>query len=105
MFREKGSAWMGRRYVGEMDDFFVEAQVFDEPSEYGIAKGRISRLYVFSDAQSGFNRRLLSYERGWDRGIPQDRRLRQVVEKTVDYFDRKQVDWSFEDYRYRDSRD
>ncbi|THF74394.1 DUF7678 domain-containing protein [Cohnella fermenti] len=105
MFREKGSSWMGRRYVGEVDGYFVEAQVFDDPSEYGIAKGRISRLYIFPDAASGFNRRLSSYERGWDGGPPQDRRLRQVVERTVAHFDRKQVDWTFEEYRYRESQD
>lgn len=105
MFREKGSSWMGRRFVGEVDGYFVEAQVFDEPSSYGIAKGRVSRLYIYLDRSSSFNQKLACYERGWDEGPPQDRRIRQVVEKTVDYFDRKTVDWLFEEYRYRESLD
>jgi len=105
MFRESGISWTGRRFIGEVDGYFVEAQVFDEPSSYGIAKGRISHLYVYPDHSSDFNRRLLGYERGWEGGPPQDRRLQRVVEQAVNYFDRQPVDWMFEMYRYRDSRD
>ncbi|CAM4399368.1 hypothetical protein U9M73_11540 [Paenibacillus phoenicis] len=105
MFREKGSVWMGRRFVGEVDGYYVEAQVFDEPSTYGIAFGRISRLDVYPDRSSGFRSRIACYERGWDGGPPQDRRIRRVVEKTVEHFDRKQVDWAVEEKRYRESRE
>ena len=87
---------MGKRYEGEVDGYFTQAQVFSEPSTYGIAEGRISRLHVYPDRTAGFNRCLASYERGWDGGPPNDRRIRAVVEKTVLHFDGRSVDWSFE---------
>jgi hypothetical protein len=105
MFTEKGNWFMGKRYVGEVDGFYVEAQVFGEPSMYGIAEGRISRLQVYPDRSTGFGRCLANYIRGWDGGPPKDRRIRSVVEKTVRHFDGKNVDWSFEERRYQDSRD
>ncbi|MBB6732801.1 DUF7678 domain-containing protein [Cohnella zeiphila] len=99
MFRKQGGLWAGERYVGEVDGYYVEVQVFDEPSSYGIAEGRISRLYIYPERSAGFHRRLISYERGWDGGPPRDPQMRRVVEKTVAYFDRKQVDWVFEERR------
>lgn len=98
-FVEKGSWFMGKRFEGDVDGYFVQAQVFSEPSKYGIVEGRISRLQVYPDRSAGFSRCLANYDRGWDGGPPNDRRLRSVVEKTVQYFDRKSVDWAFEERR------
>lgn len=40
---------------------FYTAKVYDEPSRFGINKGRISKLHC------GINgTEILSYERGWD---------------------------------------
>lgn len=64
-FQEKGSWFMGRRFEGEVDGYFVQAQVFSEPSTYGIAEGRISRLTVYPDRAVGFNRNLTNYDRGY----------------------------------------
>lgn len=90
---------MGRLFEGELDGYFIQAQVFSEPSKYGIAEGRISRLTVFSNRSSGFNRNLANYDRGWDGGPPSDRRIRAVVEKTIRYFDHKSMNWTFEERR------
>lgn len=98
-FQDKGSWFMGRRFEGEVDGYFVQAQVFSEPSTYGIAEGRISRLTVYPDRAVGFNRNLTNYDRGWDGGPPSDRRIRAVVEKTVHHFDGKAIDWTFEERR------
>lgn len=104
LFLDKGSWFMGRRFEGEVDGYFVQAQVFSEPSKYGIAEGRISRLTVFPYQGAGFNRNLANYDRGWDGGLPNDRRTRTVVEKTVRHFDGKGIDWIFEERRYKESR-
>ncbi|WP_019007437.1 DUF7678 domain-containing protein [Cohnella laeviribosi] len=98
-FQEKGRWFMGRLFEGEVDGYFVQAQVFSEPSKYGIAEGRISRLTVYPDRSAGFNRNLANYDRGWDGGPPNNIRIRAVVEKTVRHFDGKSVDWSFETRR------
>lgn len=95
-FQEKGPWFMGRLFEGEVDGYFVQTQVFSEPSRYGIAEGRISRLIVHPHRNAGFNRNLANFDRGWDGGTPSDSRIRTVVEKTVRYFDGKEVDWSFE---------
>jgi len=96
LFKEKEPLFQGRRFDGEVDGFFVQVQVFDEPSHYGIAKGRISRLVVLPNANTAFSKWLANYDRGWDGGPPTERVVRAVVEKTVRYFDQKDINWSFE---------
>jgi hypothetical protein len=98
-FVEKGSWFMGQRFEGEVDGYFVQAQVFSEPSQYGIAEGRISRLTVYPNRGSGFNHNLTHYDRGWDGAPPSDSRIRKVVEHTVHHFDSKSIDWLFEAQR------
>lgn len=98
-FKEKGPWFMGRLFEGEVDGYFVQAQVFTEPSSYGIAEGCISRLIVYPERNSGFHRKLAHYERAWDGGPPSSPAIRAVIEKTVRYFDRKDIDWAFEAHR------
>ncbi len=38
---------------------------FDEPSVYGIRRGRISKLWL---RRQGEDKAVLSYDRGWERG-------------------------------------
>lgn len=38
-----------------------QAKVYDEPSEYGIEEGRISKLYLKLDGVE-----VAAYDRGWD---------------------------------------
>lgn len=87
---------MGRRFEGEVNGYFVQAQVFSEPSPYGIAEGRISRLAVYPNPHFTFKEKLIYYERGWDGGVPGKRKIQEVIEITVQYFDKKCVNWSFE---------
>jgi len=42
--------------------------------------------------------RLADYDRGWDGGPPKGN-FRSIVEKVVRYFDKKNVDWDFEERR------
>ncbi len=97
-FTDKGSWFMGKLFEGEVDGYFLQVQVFSEPSQYGIAEGRISRLQIYPDRSAGFNRCLVNYDRGWDGGVPKGA-FRRTVEKVIRHFDNKDVDWSFEEHR------
>lgn len=79
-------------------DIFFLAQVFGEPSRFGIAEGKISRLCISKRDSFGLKDCLVNYDRGWDGGPPRGE-LRVVVEKIVRYFDHKTVDWTFEEQR------
>ncbi|WP_233455352.1 DUF7678 domain-containing protein [Paenibacillus elgii] len=99
-FREKSPLYFGRLFEGEVEGAYVELQVFSEPSHYGIAEGRISRLTVYPEKSSAFNCKLADYDRGWDGGKPpKDPRVRSIIEKTVYHFDQKNIDWEFEEKR------
>lgn len=99
-FIYKGPWGMGKRYAGEVDGFYISVQVFSEPSRFGIAEGKISRLEIYPERSSGMNSRLVNYERGWDRCTPFPLgKFRTIVEKVVHHFDNKNVDWSFEERR------
>jgi len=49
---------------GIIYDFLIKH--FDEPSEYGIASGRISKLWL---RRRGDAHAVLSFDRGWERGF------------------------------------
>ena len=97
-FIYKGPWGMGNRYDGEVDGYFVQVQVFSEPSRYGIGEGKISRLQIYPDCTSGFSRCLVNYDRGWDGGPPKGP-LRTIVEKVIHHFDNRSVNWLFEEHR------
>ena len=46
--------------------YYWEAKVYDEPSEFGIDNGRISKLCVSLDPSLGLNSAVINYDRGWD---------------------------------------
>lgn len=56
-------------------------------------------MIVYPDRNSDFYRNLANYDRGWDGGPPVDNKIRKVIEKIIQQFDGKQVDWNFETYR------
>lgn len=97
-FTEKGSWFMGKRLECEDNGFFIQVQVFNDPSIFGIGEGRISRLQIYPDRTAGFNRCLVNYDRGWDGGPPKGT-LREIVEKVIRHFDNRNVNWSFEEQR------
>ncbi|NOU81170.1 hypothetical protein GC101_20105 [Paenibacillus sp. LMG 31459] len=90
----KRPLYTGDIFEGEIEGFFVKAHVFSEPSSYGIAKGRISRLTVYPNKQKVFS--LANFERGWDGKPPEDIMIRAVIAVAVEQFDNKAVDWTFE---------
>jgi hypothetical protein len=95
-FSYKGPWLMGKRYDGMVEGFYVTVQVFEEPSVYGIAKGKISRLMISRTPSFGLQDGLVNYDRGWDGGPPTNRQLRSIIEQTVWIFDGQNIDWSLE---------
>lgn len=51
---------------GTVGSHFFQAQVFNEPSEWGINDGRVSRLAIRPMGET-WAASIVSYERGWDR--------------------------------------
>jgi len=49
--------------TGTFKGLKVQAKVYSEPSKYGIAKGRVSKLVVYNPDGG---KEYLSYDRGWD---------------------------------------
>ncbi|MEC0167355.1 DUF7678 domain-containing protein [Paenibacillus graminis] len=92
----RGSFYESDIYEGEIQGLYVQAQVFSEPSGYGINEGRISRLTVYPDRQKEFRKNLANYDRGWDGKPPEDSDIRAVIEAVVRQFDKRAVDWRFE---------
>ncbi|WP_342436756.1 hypothetical protein NSS79_26000 [Paenibacillus sp. FSL L8-0436] len=92
----KGRLYAGDIFEGEIQGLFVQAQVFSEPSSYGISEGRISRLTVYPAQQKEFCKNLANYDRGWDGKPPEDSKIRAVIEAVVRQFDDQKIDWSFE---------
>lgn len=68
-------------HTGEIGNCGFEAKVYDEPSEYGIEGGRISKLFV-RDKQRNV---ILSYDRGWD-VQPTDELGKNILETIMHYF-------------------
>ena len=54
----------GNWYSGYEDGYEIEAKMFEEPSEFGIDGGRISKLWIRGNGE------LLNYDRGWDTPEP-----------------------------------
>ena len=50
------------------NNFIAQIKIYDEPSEFGIDGGRISKL-VITKQSIGWNNPLISYDRGWDKKI------------------------------------
>lgn len=51
----------GNWQTGMVGDYWFQAKVFDEPSEFGINDGRVSKLSVRKDGEE-----IMNYDRGWD---------------------------------------
>lgn len=46
---------------GKIDSYYYEVKVYDEPSKFGINKGRVSKLIIYdSDKQT-----VCQYDRRW----------------------------------------
>ena len=67
----QGTIWADNGKAGY--DYWVKH--YDEDSEFGIAKGRISKLEI---RRHGENETLVSYDRGWDIEVPDDQQIAEV---------------------------
>lgn len=57
--------------------YYYEVKHYEEPSEYGINGGRISKLYISSGDACTAN-----YDRGWDR-LPADEATAHIYNKLI----------------------
>ena len=67
--------WKVDSIIIEGVEFGYEAKVYDEPSQFGIEGGRISKLFIF-DSKDNI---LAAYDRRWIKD-PKDDILRKVIE-------------------------
>ncbi len=58
--RDLSYGWVEGEYEGRR----YQAKVYDEPSDYGINGGRVSKLWVRGTTYNTF----INYDRGWDAG-------------------------------------
>ena len=68
----------GNWQFGTIGGIMFNAKVYDEPSDFGINNGKISKLWIDGMA---------NYDRGWDK-IPQTQKALRRVKELVEYFDR-----------------
>lgn len=55
-FENAGNGW----YTGRVDDYEIEAKVYDRPSRFGINEGRVSKLYLYMNGAQ-----VWAYDRGY----------------------------------------
>ena len=55
---------------GKVGPYNFEAKLFDEGSDFGIKKGRVSKLYVTSKTE-GY---VIGFDRGWDKNPTKENR-------------------------------
>lgn len=72
--------WVSDTITYNGKDYRYEAKVFDECSDYGINKGRISKLHVTRDGED-----VINYDRGWDIK-PQDKDTIKVFKMILDKY-------------------
>ena len=65
------------KYEGKY--YNIEIKHFEEPSKFGIKKGRISKMCVRKDGKSAF---CLNYDRGWDIR-PRSKAAKAIYEEIV----------------------
>ena len=47
-------------------EFYFNAKVFNDNSEFGIKEGRVSKLFIFHEPHKyRFEKEVVSYDRGW----------------------------------------
>ena len=71
------NTWIiGQTIDGKYD---VHLVVFAEPSEYGIDKGRISKLVMKPTSEKGWANPIANFDRGWD-VKPKDGGIRKFIQ-------------------------
>jgi hypothetical protein len=62
---------------GEVDGYQWDGKIYDEPSQYGIDNGRISKITIKKDGNI-----VVHYDRGWD-VVPSNKEESKVLNKIV----------------------
>lgn len=78
----KSDNWVSGELEYNGATYKVQAKVFDEPSQYGINNGRISKLWVKEDGYPV----AIDYDRGWVDAPPHNEDLLNFVMKEVEKF-------------------
>ena len=66
----------GNWQIGTIDGITFNAKVYDEPSEFGIRNGNVSKLWV---------KGILNYDRGWDQR-PKTDEGKTLLKRLLAYF-------------------
>ena len=59
----------------------IEAKLFQEPSSFGINKGKISKLWIYPPKNT--KEKEINYDRGWDRKPPAKGDIRTVYDEFI----------------------
>lgn len=65
------------------DEFNIEAKVFEEPSDFGIDNGKISKLRITNKTDS---KQEINYDRGWDIKPHKSGSLKKVYDEFIKQF-------------------
>ena len=72
----------GNWVSGNIGDYTFEIKVFEQPSEFGIDEGRVSKLWIARRRTFGV---VASYDRGWDK-LPRFDDEIEVTQALIDQF-------------------
>lgn len=90
-FKRLSDNWVGGDVtlsIKDQDDvkYTYEAKVFDDPSDYGINDGRVSKLWIKNVSTKNV---VCNYDRGWDIK-PSDAPSKVVYKYVVDYLEKSE---------------
>ena len=90
-FKRLSNNWVGGDVTLSIKDqgdvkYTYEAKVFDDPSDYGINDGRVSKLWIKNVSTKDV---ICNYDRGWDIK-PSDAPSKVVYKYVVDYLEKSE---------------
>jgi len=71
-------------YYGEVDDYIINAQVYDDNSIWGIDNGRVVTLFVYNSKDNV--KPVMDYQRGWEIS-PRGRKLEALLDRILDHLE------------------
>ncbi|WP_338709239.1 DUF7678 domain-containing protein [Paenibacillus amylolyticus] len=96
MFKKKANTeWSIERYVTELDGYHIMVQLSHGCNDGNIAGGTVSKMVMYPLSISG-NKDIVVYDMGWRDGVPEDIKVRHIIEKIIHHFDNTYIDWEQE---------
>ncbi len=76
-------------HIGTIGNYFFEAKVTDEGSEFGIDNGRIIKLFIRTQPEGNpkGGEEIVAYERGWDKYPEDNPEYETLIDAIVFYFE------------------